>query len=312
MQEPQKAKRQLKNFDFTKNDARLSLVGPSVGGPANGIPTLVAKGANFSPEFIKKAQAVQVTMELPDFLEKFFYIWGEDAKVLAAMMGYVEPPEDEAMEAQEDIDKWAKDRFESFTIIKSLHDAKNLPEALSKLSEDQYLTVLQDQVQIEKALKELAKGADTSTKVEPKVGASAPKRKTKEKVMTQEVEMVEKSALIAVEKAANETKVALEKALKQIADIEEAQKQAIVKSKTEAIQAIIKDEKQSQVIIKAALALEKQEDFDALVDVFKSLSKLADNSGLFKEQGASVDSNSEQVQESALAKVIKSKYHAGK
>lgn len=312
MQEPQKAKRQLKNFDFTKNDARLSLVGPSVGGPANGIPTLVAKGANFSPEFIKKAQAVQVTMELPDFLEKFFYVWGEDAKVLAAMMGYVEPPEDEAMEAQEDIDKWAKDRFESFTIIKSLHDAKNLSEALSKLSEDQYLNVLQDQVQIEKALNALAKGADTSTKVEPKVGASAPKRKTKEKVMTQEVEMVEKSALIAVEKAANETKVALEKALKQIADIEEAQKQAIVKSKTDTIQSIIKDEKQSQVILKAALALEKQEDFDALVDVFKSLSKLADNSGFFKEQGASVDSNSEQVQESALAKVIKSKYHAGK
>lgn len=312
MQETQKAKRQLKNFDFTKNNARLSLVGPSVGGPANGIPTLVAKGANFSPEFIKKAQAVQVTMELPDFLEKFFYVWGEDAKVLAAMMGYVEPPEDEAMEAQEDIDKWAKDRFESFTIIKSLHDAKNLPEALSKLSEDQYLTVLQDQVQLEKSLKELAKGADTSTKVEKQVGASAPKRKPKEKVMTQEVEMVEKAALIAVEKAANETKVALEKALKQIADIEEAQKQAIVKSKTDTIQAIVKDEKQSQVILKAALALEKQEDFDALVDVFKSLSKLADNSGLFKEQGASVDSNSEQVQESALAKVIKSKYHAGK
>lgn len=317
MQEPQKAKRQLKNFDFIKNDARLSLVGPSVGGPANGIPTLVAKGANFSPEFIKKAQAVQVTMELPHFLETFFYIWKEDAKVLAAMMGYVEPPEDEAMEAKEDIDKWAKDRFESFTIIKSLHDAKNLPEALSKLSEDQYLSVLQDQVQIEKVLKALDKepkgsDADTSTKVEPKVGASAPKRKTKEKVMTQEVEMVEKAAFIAVEKAANETKVALEKALKQIADIEEAQKQAIVKSKTDTIQAIIKDEKQSQVILKAALALEKQEDFDALVDVFKSLSKLADNSGLFKEQGASVDSNSEQVQESALAKVIKSKYHAGK
>jgi hypothetical protein len=229
------------------------------------------------------------------------------------MLGYVEPPEDEAMEAQEDIDKWAMKRFESFSIIKSLHESKNFPEALSKLSEDQYLTVLQDQVQIEKALNALAKGANTSIKVEKtKVEAPASKRKPKEKVMTQEVEMVEKAVLIAVEKSANETKVALEKALKQIADIEEAQKQAIVKSKTEAIQAIIKDEKQSQVILKAALALEKQEDFDALVDVFKSLSKLADNSGLFKEQGASVDSNSEQVQESALAKVIKSKYHAGK
>lgn len=314
-QEKPTPKRKLKNIDFSDESSHIALVSKNQGGPASGANySLVLKNAEGrSKEFIEKMQAIQVTLSVPDFLERFFYIWEEDDRdALAAMLGYVEPPEDEAMEAKEDIDKWAMKRFESFNIIKSLHESKNFPEALSKLSEDQYLTVLQDQVQIEKALNALAKGADTSTKVEPKVGASAPKRKPKEKVMTQEVEMVEKSALIAVEKAANETKVALEKALKQIADIEEAQKQAIVKSKTETIQAIIKDEKQSQVIIKAALALEKQEDFDALVDVFKSLSKLADNSGFFKEQGASVDSNSEQVQESALAKVIKSKYHAGK
>lgn len=313
-QEKPTPKRKLKNIDFSDESSHIALVSKNQGGPASGANySLVLKNAEGrSKEFIEKMQAIQVTLSVPDFLERFFHIWEEDAEVLAAMMGYVEPPEDEAMEAQKDIDKWAMKRFESFSIIKSLHESKNFPEALSKLSEDQYLTVLQDQVQIEKALNALAKGASTSTKVEPKVGASAPKRKPKEKVMTQEVEMVEKSALIAVEKAANETKVALEKALKQIAEIEEAQKQAIVKSKTETIQAIIKDEKQSQVIIKAALALEKQEDFDALVDVFKSLSKLADNSGFFKEQGASVDSNSEQVQESALAKVIKSKYHAGK
>lgn len=319
-QEKPTPKRKLKNIDFSDESSHIALVSKNQGGPASGANySLVLKNAEGrSKEFIEKMQAVQVTLSVPDFLQRFFHIWDDDDRdALAAMLGYVEPPEDEAMEAQEDIDKWAMKRFESFSIIKSLHEAKNFPEALSKLSEDQYLSVLQDQVQIEKVLKALDKepkgsDADTSTKVEPKVGASAPKRKTKEKVMTQEVEMVEKSALIAVEKAANETKVALEKALKQIADIEEAQKQAIVKSKTDTIQAIIKDEKQSQVILKAALALEKQEDFDALVDVFKSLSKLADNSGLFKEQGASVDSNSEQVQESALAKVIKSKYHTGK
>lgn len=315
-QEKPTPKRKLKNIDFSDESSHIALVSKNQGGPASGANyRLVLKNAEGrSKEFIEKMQAIQVTLSVPDFLERFFYIWEEDDRdALAAMLGYVEPPEDEAMEAKEDIDKWAMKRFESFNIIKSLHESKNFPEALSKLSEDQYLTVLQDQVQIEKALNALAKGANTSIKVEKtKVEAPASKRKPKEKVMTQEVEMVEKSALIAVEKSANETKVALEKALKQIADIEEAQKQAIVKSKTETIQAIIKDEKQSQVIIKAALALEKQEDFDALVDVFKSLSKLADNSGLFKEQGASVDSNSEQVQESALAKVIKSKYHAGK
>ncbi len=91
MENKQKAKRKLKGFDFAKEGAAVALVGPSVGGPANGIPTLIAKANNFSPEFIKKMQQIQVTMELPDFLEKFFGIWGSDAEVLARLMGYVEP-----------------------------------------------------------------------------------------------------------------------------------------------------------------------------------------------------------------------------
>ena len=87
MENKQKAKRKLKGFDFAKEGAAVALVGPSVGGPANGIPLLIAKANNFSPEFIKKMQEVQVTMELPYFLEKFFYVWGEDAKFLADLHG---------------------------------------------------------------------------------------------------------------------------------------------------------------------------------------------------------------------------------
>ena len=85
MENKQKAKRKLKGFDFTKEGAAVALVGPSVGGPANGIPTLIAKANNFSPEFIQKMQLIQVTMELPAFLEKFFGIWGSDAEVLATV-----------------------------------------------------------------------------------------------------------------------------------------------------------------------------------------------------------------------------------
>ena len=117
MENKQKAKRKLKGFDFAKEGAAVALVGPSVGGPANGIPILIAKANNFSPEFIKKMQQIQVTMELPDFLEKFFGIWGSDAEVLARLMGYVEP-EDETMESKEDYDKWIEERFQSFSIIK--------------------------------------------------------------------------------------------------------------------------------------------------------------------------------------------------
>ena len=131
MENKQKAKRKLKGFDFANEGAAVALVGPSVGGPANGIPLLIAKANNFSPEFIQKMQQVQVTMELPDFLEKFFGIWGSDAEVLARLMGYVEP-EDAAAEARDDYNEWVEDRFTSFSVIKSLHEAKNLPDALSR------------------------------------------------------------------------------------------------------------------------------------------------------------------------------------
>lgn len=42
------AKQKLSNFDFSKKGCHISLVGPSLGGPANGVPTLVLK--SLSPE----------------------------------------------------------------------------------------------------------------------------------------------------------------------------------------------------------------------------------------------------------------------
>ncbi len=245
----QKAKRRLSEISFDHEGAHLALCSKSQGAANNWNKALIMKGHNYSPEFIKKMQQVQVTMELPDFLEKFFYVWGEDAKFLAGLMGWVEPPEDEAAEARDDYNEWVEDRFTSFSIIKSLHEAKSLPDALSKLTEQDYLDILTDQVEIEKALnaftKEKQSQVDTSTKVESKVEASASKKKktTKEKQMTQEAEMVEKSALTAVEKALEDQKIALEKALAQVKQYEDEKKEAIVKSKTDAVKAVVKAEK---------------------------------------------------------------------
>jgi hypothetical protein len=309
MDNKQKAKRKLKGFDFAKDGAAVALVGPSVGGPANGIPTLIAKANNFSPEFIKKMQQVQVTMELPAFLEKFFGIWGSDAEVLARLMGY-EKPEDEDEDEGDWWENYIEEKLSAFTIIKSLHEAKNLPEALSKLTEQDYLDVLNDQVLIEKALKEFDEKSDTSAKtVEPKVEASASKviKNKKEKQMT---DMVEKEKLVAVEKALEDQKVALEKALAQVKEYEEAQKQAIVKSKTDAVNAVVKDEKQAAVVLKAALALDSKEDFDALVEVFKSMNTLIEKGALFQEQGGDASPEDEVGKKTALQKALENKYKA--
>lgn len=314
--ETTKAKKRITDLTFDHEGAHLALCSKSQGAANNWNKALIMKGHNFTPELLQKMQAVQVTMSIPDFLKKFFWLMEEDAKFLASIMGYVEPPEDESQEAVDDYNEWVKDNFESFSIIKSLHESKNLPESLSKLTGEQYLSVLTGQVVVEKALKEFADGskpdANASTNVE-KVEASASKvtKTKKEKNMTQATapEMVEKAVLTVLEKAMDEQKVQLQKALDQVKAFEEEKKQAVVKSKTDAITALVKDEKQAVALVKAALALDKQEDFEALVGVVKALVEQVDKSDLFKEVGASASADETKTEESSLTKLIKSKFN---
>lgn len=312
----QKAKRKLSEISFDHEGAHLALCSKSQGAANNWNKALIMKGHNFSPEFIQKMQAIQVTMTIPDFLERFFMLWEEDVEFLSQLLGYVEPPEDEQAEAVDDYNKWIEERFQSFSIIKSLHEAKNLPDALSKLTEQDYLDVLTDQAVIEKALTEFTKGAkpeaNTSTKVEKQVEASASKvtKKNKGKQMTQETEMVEKSALTAIEKAMQETQVELQKAKELVKQYEEEKKEAIVKSKTDAVKAVVRDEKQAAVVVKAALALEDQADFDALVEVFKSMNELIEKSALFQEQGVSAEAAEDKPGETKLMKALKARHQA--
>lgn len=315
----QKPKRKLKNIDFSDDMSHIALVSKHQGGPANGADySLVLKNLNNpSPEFIQKMQAIQVTMTVPEFLSRFFMLWEEDVEFLSQLLGYVEP-EDETMEAKEDYDKWIEERFQSFNIIKSLHEAKSLPDALSKLTEQDYLDILSDQAEIEKVLKALdkeSKGseADNSTDVEnTKVGVSTSRvtKKNKGKQMTQATDMVEAAKLVAVEKALEDQKIALEKALADVKRYEDEKKEAIVKSKTDAVKAVVKDEKQAAVVVKAALALEDQSDFDALIAVFKSMNDLLEKSGLFQEQGVSAEAAEDKPGETKLMKALKARHQA--
>lgn len=307
----QKPKRKLKNIDFSDDTSHIALVSKHQGGPANGADySLVLKNLNNpSPEFIQKMQQIQVTYELPDFLRKVMGMYYEDAEVLARLMGY-EKPEDE--DEEEDYDDWyenyIEEKLSAFSIIKSLHEAKNLPEALSQLTEQDYLDVLNDQYLIEKALKEFdEKKSNASTNVEnTKVEASASKKKkSKEPQMTQETEMVEKAKFVEIQKQFEDNKVALEKALEQLNKFENEKKEAIVKSKTDAVKAVVKDEKQAAVVVKAALALEDQADFDALVEVFKSMNAVIEKSALFQEQGVSAEAD-EAPKKNGVLEIIKS------
>lgn len=326
-----KPRRKLSEIDFSGEGAHIALVSKDQGGPANGADyALVIKGRNFSEEFVEKVQQVKVTMELPDFLQKFFYLIEEDAKALAYMMGYVEmadTQEHENMEAEEEYQDWIKSKMEAFEIIKSLHEADSLAEILSEISEDEYLALMNDQQTIEKAFKKIEKASkvskanaedDTSrigTEVnEDEVEASVINKANKEDQMQTEVksveqevtvEMVEKSAFESVQKALEEQKVALQKAMETIAQFEAEKKEAIVKAKTAKLQEVV-DAKHLQVVAKAALALESDEEFDSFVSAMKEMKEVVEKSALFQEQGASGESE-EIVKESGVAKILKAK-----
>ena len=156
-----KAKRKLSQIDFSGVDSHIALVSKNQGGPAHGADyKLVVKANRFSEEAIEKMQQVKVTLELPDFLSKFFGLYGDQAEVLARMMGYREIADTQAeedAEAEMEYKDWIDSQMEAFEIIKSLGEASNIAEVLSQLSEDEYLALLNDQQRLEKAFEKLEK-----------------------------------------------------------------------------------------------------------------------------------------------------------
>ena len=327
-----KTKRVLKNIDFSKDKSHIALTSTAQGGPCSGADyALVLKSSNFSQETIEKIQQIQVTMELPDFLRKFFSVYYEDAEVLARMMGYVTPEK----EPEEYTDTWYEDyiqsKLDSFTILKSLKESDNVASVLATLDEKQYLLMLTDQATLEKALNKeselvaLATESDNSThdSVEKSVEVSTSKStKSKETLMTKQVEnsaeMVEKSLMVTLQKALDDQAVELQKALETIAVHQKEKQEQIQKSKTAQFTAVIKDEKLQAPIVKAALSLESEDDFVAFLAAITSMQTniettqgFIEKSALFQEQGAST-SEEPKSNESAVAKLVKSRLAANK
>ena len=299
-----KAKARLKDLTFDHDNAHLALCSKEQGAANNQENAVIFKSANFSKELIEKAQRVQVTMELPDFLEKFFDMWYSDAQVLARLMGYV--PEEEEYEYTD----WIQERVDSFELLKSLHEAKSLPEEMAKLSEDQISQILDDQEMIVKSLKEFESSQMLENKVGSPTANSGPtgtKKIKKEKKMTQEVETIEKSKYVEIEKAMQAQAEELLKAREMLATIEKAEKALILKTKTDAVAAVVHDEKYVATIMKAAAMLDNTEDFDALLEVFKSITVAVEKSALFNEQGATVEVE-DKAKESKVKEFLKSKY----
>lgn len=285
-------KRKLSEIDFSADGAHVALTSKSQGYSANGKPLALVMKAR-SKELIEKVQQIQVTMELPDFLRKFYGLYWEDAEVLARVLGYVPPEKEEAEEWS--YDDWIQEKVEGYVVIKSLKESEDLSSQIAGLSDDDYLKLVQAQKTLEPLL--VSKAADSSatddktsigTEVKDEVVTSVQKMKKEENMPANTPEMVEKSALVALQKSLDDAKVELQKAKDEAAALLAEKKEAIVKSKTAAIADLV-DAKHKDIIVKAALALETDEDFDAFVLALKDTKEVIEKSALFSETGASGD-----------------------
>lgn len=315
-----KAKRKLTDINFEKEGSHLALVHKVQGGGANGRTTLVMKATDkYSPEFIEKASQVKVTLSLPDFLEKFFHVWGEDAELLATLFGY-EPSEDngeeystqsfwswyreKAMEhgavdswgdpitrpTSQDRKDWVEDQLQGIEILKSATLAKGSTDFINSLTEEQYLGLLKDQQFIEKSFKlqEVKKGLDGESGGKPTKGANpkqtkASKADTQEKEMTQET--IEKAQYDAKEVELQKALADIQKAKEEIELYKAKEKEAVEKAREAEVVAAVVDVDASAKLFKAVKDLDA-EAFKDVVDVVKALTAKVDESEMFKEKGS--------------------------
>ena len=313
-----KAKRKLTDITFEHEGAHLALVHKAQGGSANGYKTLVMKSVdNRSPEFIEKASQVKVTLSLPDFLEKFFHVWGEDAELLATLFGY-EPSEDESEEystqsfwswyrekamehgavdswgdpitrpTSQDRKDWVEDQLQGIEILKSATLSKGSADFINSLTEEQYLGLLKDQQFIEKSFKlqEVKKDLDGKSGGEPTKGVN-PKQTKASKADTKENEMetIEKAQYDAKEVELQKALADIQKAKEEIELFKAKEKEAVEKAREAEVVAAVVDVDASAKLFKAVKDLDA-EAFKDVVDVVKALTAKVDESEMFKEKGS--------------------------
>lgn len=315
-----KAKRKLTDITFEHEGAHLALVHKAQGGAASGYKTLVMKSVdNRSPDFIEKASQVKVTLSLPDFLEKFFHVWGEDAELLATLFGY-EPSEDESEEystqsfwswyrekamehgavdswgdpitrpTSQDRKEWVEDQLQGIEILKSATLAQGSADFINSLTEEQYLGLLKDQQFIEKSFKlqEVKKDLDGESGGKPTKGVNpkqtkASKADTQEKEMTQET--IEKAQYDAKEVELQKALADIQKAKEEIELFKAKEKEAVEKAREAEVVAAVVDVDASVKLFKAVKDLDA-EAFKDVVDVVKALTAKVDESEMFKEKGS--------------------------
>ena len=340
-----KKKKFIKDLSFDHDQGHVALVGPAVGGAANlqNYALAVKAGEGFTDEIIEKASQIQVTLSIEEYLTRFYNLYYDDAEVLATALGFTtKASEKETFDYAEDYRKYIDERVGSVVVMKALKEDNEFVDVISKMNGEEYLLFLQDQEMLEKAFtdvtvikqarKVIAKessaeatasvpdtqqNASVEKSVEP-TGSEINKNR-KQTMATNEVksvvadvekELVEKSAFDAVQKALDDQKQELTKALEMVKQFEQEKKDSITKSRKEKLELVVKNKEQSEVLFKALNLVEDAAEFEAVVKTIGEIQKLADSSELFKSLGAEGDVESKPVTDIAksLTQRMQAKY----
>lgn len=334
MAQQRKAKRRLSDFDFSKEGSHIALVHKDQGGAASGYETLIMKStANFSQEFIQKAQRVKVEMELPEFLSRFYGMWyDEDAKELAKLFGWVDYSDiadkvEDAIEGERTVEvvdiapaDYIREKLQDLDSIVNVAkssikdgnvDTALLATTLASLTEEQYLMLIEDQQSIEKALKSGGKKPNKKVVSKQPIVNKADKAVHKEekqmtdKVVEQEAEVIAKAKYDEIQKAFKEQEEQLQKATAMLAEFKQKEKEQIQKAREATLLAAVEAKDTAEKLFKAVGELE-QEHFDIVVEVVKALTAKATDTDMFKEVG--IQQEGEQVHKSTVQKILAQKY----
>jgi len=297
-----KATRKLTNFNFDVAGAHIALVGPSVGGAANGHTTLLTKSTkDITTKEVEKATEVNVTMNIVDFLTTFFDLWYDDAIVLAKIMGLDTEPEVDTEEYHNWYEDWINERVEAVTIMKSLVVDKELDEikkSVAELSSKDYLAVLSTQVMFEKNF-ESVKADIKKSSTQKEEGVTAPENlikgvispsvdnKKEEDTMSEFISKAAHQTAIekAVKEAVAEKDVLLTKALEQVKELETEKVEALSKARKDAIDSVEKDAGEAEQLFKS-LSEVSDEVFEVVLKALKKEKEKVEQSDLLKEVGS--------------------------
>ena len=319
------AKRKLSNFNFEAEGAHIALVHKDQGGPANGVDyALITKATkDITVKDVEKASEVTVTLNIVDFLRKFFDLWYDDALVLAAVMGYDVSDVGYDYELAQ-ADSWINKRIDAIEIMKSVTlDVDDIGVAVSQLSPKDYASVLKTQEVFEKnfdaatskveAIKKSsgipAKGVTVSK--EAKTPSVETNNKLEDDKLSEFIskaaheEQVTKAVEEAIAKAVAPVQEELQKAKEQIEVIEKAKQEAVVKARQEAIASVEKDAAKAEELFKSLEAL-PDEAFDTVIKALAAKDAVVEDSDLFVQKSKSSDVEVEE--ENGTAALLKAKF----